>query len=361
MKIAFVIPFSLERLTGTPLRAKTTMSAVAGFPSSQVTAITAAGIHFDPKVKLNVVGSGKLGQFTFKVLRELRKIKPDVVHGFTTVSIIPMLLYKCFFSPSTKVIFEMHGWAWYETEFRLSYPKRTIFWFLDMLGLWTANVVIPVSNTEKEFLKKRTPRNSRVQTVWDPVDFLADDKPLPVNSVLKVGYIGNSERWQGLEHIVAAAKMLEGNANISFELAGFKSDDATKFPKLKNIKYVGRVERKNIISFLSGCDILVSSRLKEPVSDLQFPHKLSEYMAVGRAVIVSKASDQPFVVEQGKCGYILPEVSGEAIADAIKKFAALSKDEQLQLGKNAKIFCKNNLYVTVFAEKLKTIYTSFVR
>jgi len=283
------------------------------------------------------------------------------VHGITTASALPILLYKWFFKSSARIIFEMHGWAWFEQKHVSSLLKRSAFSGMDYLGLWFSQAVIAVSKTEKKFLSRRAFGTRRIMVVWDPVDFDNVYKSPAHSDHLAVGYIGNSAWWQGLHHLIDAAQRLKEDTRISFRLAGFDAGDVEKFPRLPRVEYVGRVERADVVAFLENCDVLVSPRLPEKVSNLQFPHKLSEYLAVGRPVIVSSASDQSEVVREGKCGIVADPLSGETVAEAIKTIAALPEKERKEWGERAYVYARQTVHADVFSRRLKEVYASVMR
>ncbi|MFA7309956.1 MAG: glycosyltransferase, partial [Candidatus Paceibacterota bacterium] len=232
---------------------------------------------------------------------------------------------------------------------------------MDHFGLWFANAVIAVSKTEKAFLSRRTFGNKRIHVVWDPVDFNDAYLPARASSSVVVGYIGNSAWYQGLQHLIEAAKILSSDERVSFRLAGFDSNDEKMFPRLSHVSYIGRVERAGVIEFLQGCDALVSPRLPAKVSNLQFPHKLSEYLIVGRPVIVSSASDQPMVVRDGKCGIVAEPLSGESIANAIRTIADLPATEREAWGRRAYEYAHEHIHAKVFAKKLGDVYAYVLR
>lgn len=359
MKVGIVCPFSLERLTGTPIRAKTTINAVIGFGHD----VLVMSRDSNPIAGAKIVTSGSVGlaSFTRVSLAALRVHQPDIVHGLTTASVLPMLLYKWFLNRRVKVIFEMHGWAWFEQERSSRFLVRLALSAIDYFGLWFANAVIAVSKTEKAFLSRRTFGNARINVVWDPVDFNDPYLPAQTSSSVVVGYIGNSAWYQGLQHLIDAAKILASNERVSFRLAGFDSSDEKMFPPLSRVSYIGRVERADVVSFLQGCDMLVSPRLPEKVSNLQFPHKLSEYLVVGRPVIVSSASDQPDVVRDGKCGIVAEPLSGESIAATIRTITDLSAVEREAWGRRAYEYAHEHIHAKVFAKKLGAVYASVLR
>lgn len=359
MKIAFVCPFDLERLTGTPIRTKTTMNAVAD--DAEVSVIASAGLSFNPKINSHIIGAGSLSHFSSRAWKELRKIRPDVVHGFTTVAMVPILLYKIFSNWKVKIVFEMHGWTWFETEGELSFWKRAIFFFMDSLGFIFSNAVIVMSYTQREFLVKKFYHKKNLEVYWGPVDFPIEFKESGNTSQIIAGYLGNKSFWQGLSGVLSAAKILQKESKFHFKLAGFETQDEKEFPKLSNVTYVGRVERKNVPDFIKSCDFMLSSRIKGKVSDLQYPHKLSEYLASGRPVIVSDVSDQKKIINEARCGEVVDSLTPESLALAIKKMGLKTKEERGGMGKNAAVYAKENFSAEILAGKLKLLYQNILK
>ncbi len=337
-KITFIAPFDLKRLTGTPIRAAITIDASKKLGDIYV--IESRGLRFF--------------SFCGRTISALKKERPDIIHGFTTLSIVPALLYKFFFNGRVRIIFEMHGWAWFEMKGQ-NFFKRLAFLLIDVLGLWFSNKIVAMSNTEKKFLSKLVYRPGKIFVLWGPVESIPDYKS-PSNKGVVVGYIGNDSWWQGIDILISAAKSFSGQ-EISFKLAGFDPSDKKRFPKMDNVEYVGKVERNKVLGFLQSCNLLVSPRLDTMASNLQFPHKLSEYMAAGRPVVVSPASDQKGIVTDAECGFTLNKIDTDSIVKAIKRFVALSEGDERKLGENAAKFARENFLVDSFKEKLKMVYS----
>jgi glycosyltransferase involved in cell wall biosynthesis len=352
MKIVVVCPFDIDRLTGTPIRSQVTIRAVADLADVIVIAVAGTSAHAP------VVGLGKcsLIAFTQKALRCIRDEKPDVIHGITTASILPMLLYKCM-RPSVRLVFEMHGWAWFEQRRGGKLITRAMLLALDYVGLWIASRVIAMSNTQRMFLSRRTWSPSRIATIWGPCEFEIVESEVPKRNEIIVGYVGNAAWWQGLPHLVGAATVLKNETNISFHLAGFDASDTGAFPRMPHVTYFGRVERRDVPGFLRDCDMLVSCRLTEGAANLQYPQKLSEYLGAGRPVIVSATNDQCAIVQEAHCGIVMDRVDADALAETIRAFAGLSDEKRARMRQNALRFARKHFAISAFSEKIKTVYS----
>lgn len=322
-----------------------------------VSVIAPTGLSFNPLLRLEIIGAGRLWHFLSKTLSYLRRSRPDVVHGFTTVSILPALLYKIFCNHRAKIVFEMHGWTWFETAGQLTFIRRAVLLIFDYLGLWLADVIIAMSFSQQEFLQRRVPWPKLIKVLWGPVDFDVKYEAPPTREDLIVGYIGNDNFWQGLPFVLGAAQILEKTQpGLKFVLAGFDAADRKKFPRLVNVEYLGRVEREGVPGFIKSCGVMVSPRVKGGVSDLQYPHKLSEYLAAGRPVIASAVSDQPRVIKGAQCGLVVDPLSAEMLAEAIREFSQLPKGESEAMGQGAANFAKEHFVSSSFAAKLRDLY-----
>ncbi len=356
MKISFVCPFYLDRLTGTPIRAKITINSAS--TDNQVAVIATSGVAFNDQVDLTVLGAGKLSHFTNQTLQVLKKQKPEVIHGFTTVAMIPALFYKYFFNLQTKVVFEMHGWTWYETAGQISWWRRLLLLLCDVLGYWLADAVIAMSLTQRDFLARKMGAKKRLAVIWGPVDFpISYEEPIS-GGELRVGYIGNNSWWQGLPELIKAATLVvKNNPRIQFELAGFDHHNVNAFPERPSLHYRGKVQRVDVPTFIKSCHVMISPRVSGAVSDLQYPQKLSEYIAAGRPVIGSDVNDQAKILTEAKCGFLVKPLTPESLAQKILEFYSLKSEQRTILGQNATTFADGEFSPSAFGLKLKQIYS----
>lgn len=351
MKITFVCPLNLDQLTGTPIRTHTVIDIASTFSPISVVASKS-----NPKsYPLFVSKNPHLLSFWNTTLKSLFKEKPDYIHGFTSLSVLPALIYKII-NPRTTFIFEMHGWSWSEAT-NIAFFKRFILTAFDIIGLFFADKVIAMSFSQKNFLSSIVPWEKNILVLWGPVSFPFAYIPVEKKDKIVVGYLGNSSWWQGLSLLLEAAKLLVHDYRISFHIAGFDFSDNSQFPVLENVKYGGKIQRQEVLTSLQNCDVLVSPRLGGSVSDLQYPQKLSEYMSSGRAVIVSPVSDQPKIVNESGSGLVMEDVTAEDIKVSILKILEMPFEEREMMGYMSFKFAQNNFSREAFAQKLKSVYS----
>ena len=354
MKVSFICPFSLDRPTGTPSRARTTIRSASGFTETSVVTLLMSSVPEGITVKS--VGICGLIPFTRRALRELQVIHPDILHGITTASIPTLFLYKWLVHPRAKIIFEMHGWAWFEMRGTGRFFLRMTFLLLDLLGLQVADVIIVMSHTQKAFVSRWTFNSGRILVLWGPVDSLPSFIPASPEGPLVVGYLGNSSWWQGLHYLLNATILLKDDPSFEFWFAGFEASDLESIPRIPSIHYKGILKDSEVLPFLRGCHVLVSPRVLEPVSNLQFPHKLSGYLSAGRPVVVSATNDQPRIIAEARCGFVIDPLNAESLVHALKKFSQLPREEQQKMGERSSLFAREHFSPEILTTTLKELY-----
>jgi glycosyltransferase involved in cell wall biosynthesis len=170
-----------------------------------------------------------------------------------------------------------------------------------------------------------------------------------------VGYAGNDVFWQGTETVIAAARLLRDQRDIRVHLLGFPAE-RYRDGLPDNVSLLGVVPRDEVPTALARCHVLVSPRARLVVSDSQYPFKLSAYLAAGRPVVATEVSDQPRVIGEAGCGVVVPPGDPAALAEALRRLAALPGAERLALGRRARAFAEQRLSLDALADALVTIY-----
>lgn len=353
MKICLICPFSLKRLTGTPIRSKDVLKALK--INYSVVTISEAGEDMGIDSKLYQLGRCGIARFSLRSIKILIQEKPDVIHVITTLGIISALTFKLFFRHRTKIVFEMHGWGWFELKGQ-NVMKRFIFLIIDWLGILFSSRVISMSYSELRFLSKLTINKKKIHVVWGSVEKEINYNAVPDREKIVVGYVGNSSWWQGIEYIIQSAKIIEDkHQNIHFKFVGFDHSDTKRFPELHNVTYLGKICREDLDLLLLDCDIFISPRIKESVTDLQFPHKLLEYMAAGRPIIASDVSDQAMILVNAECGLIINLMDNGSITGAILELSN-NKQMRIKMGKNAILYSKKYFSFDTFVGNMNKVY-----
>ncbi len=153
-----------------------------------------------------------------------------------------------------------------------------------------------------------------------------------------VGYLGNMNPQDGLDHFMEMARILRherGRADIAFVLVGHGDsfDDVVRWRsawKLEDcVRLTGRLAAEAFMPILSAADIFVQSDPPTPFNDTATMMKLMEYMALGKPVVAYDLAETR--VSGGDiCRYATP-ADPRALADAVEALAD-DPDTRLRLG-----------------------------
>lgn len=357
-KIVFICPFDLNWKRGTPYRARTIINRIS--EKFDVLILSMGGFNknnIDLSYKIPKNALFKTIFMWIHMIKILLLQRPVAVHCFTTTAILPGLIYK-FFNRKTKVIFEMHGIS--ELELRNTNIIRRIFYtMIDKIGCKYSDVIIVMSYPMKKFvISNYGASHSKVHVIWGPInlDIIPYNK-LKIRKKFIVGYGGNDSFWQGFDTIIKAAELLKEYKDIQFYIVGVPKG---KYPNMDNVCFFGKI--KGDIEYfmkISECSVLLSTRIGDPVANLQYPQKLSAYLAVGRPIIATDVSDVKTIIEKAMCGTVIEPENAELLAKTILDYYNAYKKCPQKLmveGDNARKFAERNLSDRIIEEKLSNIY-----
>ncbi|MEN9217458.1 MAG: glycosyltransferase [Gloeomargarita sp. DG_2_bins_126] len=367
LKVALICPFHLDRLSGTPVRAKLTAQSLK--PHCQLLVCATGGQGAQVKV-INDVWQPRrqrqprfrLDRFTLGALRILQQFQPDVIHLITPTGIGSALLYKIQ-HPSVKIITEIHGFTRYEMTGG-SWLARTTFHWLDVLSLYFAHHIIAMSYSQKELITQLFGQNlaRKISVIWGPVDLNAiQSMPLSGSDKFIIGYLGNGSFWQGIDLILHAVQELRHHPQIRFILGGIRPDlyqIQLPQPLPDNLTVIPTVPVGEESVFLSQCHVLISSRIDGAVTQSQYPYKLSYYLAAGRPIIASDVSDQRRIIEQAQCGLLFNPQQPHTLTEQILNLLHMNYEQRQIMGTNSRHFAEKYLSLENLGITLLDIYQS---
>lgn len=173
-------------------------------------------------------------------------------------------------------------------------------------------------------------------------------------------YLGGLARYNGVEVILEAAKLLQGigRHDIRFVISGDGPQkpaliEYTRASGLRNVEFRSPVPKADICNVMQEADVFIFhvrnlSVLKYGISS----NKLCDYLASGRPVIfAANAANNP--VEDALAGLTIPPEDPNAMAQAIIKLHSLPISERAQMGKNGIEYARKNLDIRLLAQRLE--------
>ena len=170
-------------------------------------------------------------------------------------------------------------------------------------------------------------------------------------------YMGNIEKYQGVDLLIDAFKTVEESGNsAALLIVGGGSKDfetlkkITAESKLKNIYIYGQQPLEKMPTYLKFSDIVVSPRLR----GTNIPYKIYPYIKMGKPLVATNIPAHNVILENNK-NALMCEVDR---TDMANKMLLLMKDNPLQarIGKGAKELFISSFSPDVYKNKLKNLY-----
>lgn len=274
-----------------------------------------------------------------RAYRISKKHKINIIqtHG-SKANVIGFFLNKMFNIPW---IGFAHGYL--ETNKKIRFYEK-----IDRTVLKYADVVITVSNSMKELLRRAGVKEIKIKVIYNAVD-LSDNKPTLRNNTIKdsygikndhkvIGVIGRLSPEKGqIIFLKAFRKVIEIFPDVSALIIG----DGQDKEKLKDFCKTHGIDKKviftgyqeTVANFYQILDVLVLPSLSEGL-----PNTVLEAMSFGIPVLATSVGGVPEIINNENGILVLPG-DQESLAD---KMIELLKDDHLR--KSLGLSGKNSLY-----------------
>jgi glycosyltransferase involved in cell wall biosynthesis len=161
------------------------------------------------------------------------------------------------------------------------------------------------------------------------LDALAASARHDVHSPLQLVYTGFVQEARGLEVVVEALGLLRARGvNIRFRIVGdgpylHRLAKLVRGKDLHNaIEFTGWVAHGEVARHVREADVGVIPHPKNDHTDTTIPNKLFDYMACGRAVLVSNAAPLERIVRNERCGLVFTAGDARSLADVLARMSA---------------------------------------
>jgi len=158
----------------------------------------------------------------------------------------------------------------------------------------------------------------------------ADDRifqPLPMRdrriTQFQVIYYGTFIPNHGVEHIIEAAKLLQDDCEIQFELVGTGPEQTQAIEQaqaynLSNIKFIEWLEKPALLQRVAQADVCLGAFGTTPQSMMTIQNKIYEGLAMRRPVITGDSHTLRQVFKHGTHLFLCERANGSALASAIR-------------------------------------------
>ena len=155
-----------------------------------------------------------------------------------------------------------------------------------------------------------------------------------------------------IEKVKNAHLLLIGDGKIKQDL----EELAEQLEMSDNISFVGWVDLKDVPTYVSVSDVCVIPHYTNPHIDRTIPHKLFQYMAMGKPIVSTDARPLKRIIEAEQCGIVVPSGDVQAMAEAIVEL----NDDVVsnKYGENGKKAAYGKYNWEVTSEELYEIYSN---
>ena len=181
------------------------------------------------------------------------------------------------------------------------------------------------------------------------------------NEYIDLMFAGNIGKAQTVETIIKSANEVKGDERIRFHIVGdgVSLENCKKLAEsysLKNVTFYGRKPIEEMPNFYKMADAMLVTLTSDEFSKLTLPGKVQSYMASGKPIIASVDGEGQEIIKEAKCGFVSNAEDYNALAENIKAFSLLSKEEIKILGENSYNYCKKNFSKDSFIENLERLF-----
>lgn len=299
-----------------------------------------------------LVGPGK------RLLKEyILSLKPDVVHFQETYGLGAT-------DYGVPIVFTVHGFDSLNlgTEQANMWWLRSKIWrWVERYGLAKQSAIVSITPYVNDEIESRT--DSKIYDIENAIAekyFHLEHSEVP-GRIFFAGWINPRKNLAVL--VQAVAELKKRGVKVELHAAGEASDAEYHQVVLDTIKslgvedevvLLGRVGQDEIMRQLTQASIFVLPSLQENA-----PMAIAESMATGVPVISSNVCGMPYMLNEGKTGYLVEPNDFMTLADRIE--ALVTNDElRSSIAAEAKVEAKRRYHPESVANKTLALYKSLI-
>lgn len=314
------------------------MLTKAGFPCRLITYYE--NQFYEPLLRQNKVDYEYLPELLnkktriLKVAKYIRRYNPDVVISYLPSTNISMCFAKFFFKAKL-VVSERNNNICITKKDKVRFNLYRI-----------ADAIVTNSNSQEIFISKNFSfLCSKVHTIINFVDvnrFTPAREPVRNDTLRIVTVARYTQQKNVLTYLKAIRMVKEMGLNVHFDWYGDKKQNPSYWDEIeKNFKLLSIADyltlhdsNHKIEEEYHKADIFCLPSLFEG-----YPNVVVEAMSCGLPILCSNVFENPFIVQNGKNGFVFDPNDVKDIVSAIKKMVSLSSEERQEMGKLNRQLC----------------------
>jgi len=316
-------------------------------------------IHRLPFSAKTMIGHA-IGPDSKTVREKIKDINPDVVHSHDVYGIMVSKL-------ALPRVFTVHGFIYADTKFSnapLSGIRSWIWKRIETSSWRNQPHIISISPYVRQHLEKFVSTTTKIYDIDNPIDDVFFDIRRSSEQMRIFSAAWLSARKNTLGLLKGFARVIKSIPQAKLILAG-EAKTQKYFEEIKrfieregiadNVELLGRIDRSAIMNELSRTSIFVLASLEE-----NSPMAIEEAMAGGVPVITSNRCGMPYMIEEGKSGFLIDPDNPQNIAERIIQ---LIKNDNLrqQMSQRGREIALERFHSRIVAEKTVEVYQAASR
>jgi glycosyltransferase involved in cell wall biosynthesis len=328
-----------------------------GLRSVEVSEAVGATVHRLPGSRWPQMFDVLFGPGRRRLRRYLIKLDPDVVHLHETYALgigqLPM-----------PQVFTVHGFDHANIPAErsgLASLRSPIWRRIESRGLARHGHIISITPYVREYVAPLT--NATIYDIDNPINPAFFDTPraeVP-GRVFFAGWISHRKNALGL--VEAFAKVIRRGVDASLHLAGEESDVAYGQRVRRAIEDLGIRDRAELLGRINSDairqELSQACLFVLPARQENAPMAISEAMAAGVPVASSNVCGMPYMIEEGKTGYLVDPEDCDGLADRIER---LLTDVELRsaMGAAARRAAEERFHPDAVARRTVAVYRKII-
>ena len=296
----------------------------------------------------------------FALLRLLRRNRYEVIHAVEEMVFPAAILHRFF---GARLVYDMDSSLADQLTEKWTFlkPLRRAFEAIERRFVWRSSLVLAVC---EDLAAKVRPWLGDKRVVVLPDVPMAEGDDLPVETLREPGdeavlglYVGNLERYQGIDLLLQALALLAGSPGFRMVIIGGAPKHVRHYHQLARslgipddrLRLLGARPVAHLGAYLRQADILVSPR----TLGQNTPMKVYSYMQAGRAILATDIRSHTQALDAG-CAMLVP-AEPLAMAQGLEQ---LLRDATLRarLGEAARDKAEREYSLPAYQRKLKIAY-----
>lgn len=250
-------------------------------------------------------------------------------------------------------------------------PRRPSLWASLVLFRW-ADCVATQTEMNKASLERLAPfLKGKVRVLRNGVDTVRfERRPLPGVEPVMLLVVGSVTKVKNPLRLIRALHVVRQRSEVPFRVTwvgrtglGGKNPETSEFAKARALMddlgvtdiltFAG--ETRDVESAYHAADALVHVSVQEGI-----PNAVVEAMACGLPLVVSRVSDLPLIVEDGRNAFLCDADDEESIANAIERLLARSNEERMSMGLVSRQLAERLFGLDRFIGEYEEVYTELI-